>query len=473
MKSLSGLFFKIFFMIVVSVKLKHVKSESTETFVPNTLTTSDFPETSVVQELPKSTKGSNTVSTSTKLTKTATEYSVKPWTVLEYVPITSFYHPRPVTLAQIIPPGTPWPDSPQTAKPTKKPTPQTTFPPNLVDRFPELTTLNKKPITATTKSSKKTPTTTVKPQTVLEYVPITSFHQPKPVTPAQIIPPGKPWPASPEGHQTESTSSTKVSTVQTSTVVNLDERLPDLASTTIKHTKIPHTTPIINTKPPVLGNKETTLSFASQTPSSTRIILTYKPQRPWYHPQPGNTINQVIPPGKPWPASPEGYSTFSVTTHPPWLKDVNEESEENPSLPHSKLDNLQLTKDDLSLVPNALQYYGPRITAPSKPVTPVTPYTSGTQKPTVADIVDIFKEVHNISLVSGNSPPKPSLLLPYDIDKGSSLKSPGQSRRNPARSQHNKQEKTAADVLVYDGTSKLDDAAKNDRIFKNPKFVPQ
>lgn len=503
MKSLSELFFKtfVFFIIVISVELKSVRSESMETFVSSTLTTrEDLPEAAVVQDLESNTnsasfpsqgrintlltelstaaKGS-TVSTTTKLTKTATENPVKPWTVLEYVPITSFYHPRPVTLGQIIPPGTPWPDSPQTVKPTKQPTHQTTFPPNLVDRFPELTTLNKRPTTATTKTSnKKTPSTTesyVKPQTVLEYVPITSFHHPKPITPAQIIPPGKPWPASPEGYQTESSSSTRLSSV------NLDERLPDLVTTTIKYTEIPHTTPITNTKPSVLENKDTTtiqnfinkkttLSFASQTPTSTRIILTYKPQRPWYHPRPGNTVNQIIPPGKPWPASPEGYSTFSVTTHSPWLKEVNEEGGENLSLPHSKLDDIQLTKDDSSLEPNALQYYGPRITAPSKSVTPVTPYTSGTQKTTLSDIVDIFKEVHNLSGVSGNSPPSASHLLLFEIDKGSPQNSSGQKHANPAESQRYQQGSSA--VRVYDGTSTLDDATRSDRIFMNPKFVP-
>lgn len=40
-------------------------------------------------------------------------------------------------------------------------------------------------------------------------------------------------------------------------------------------------------------------------------LVGYKPTRPFYHPNPGNTLGQIIPPGKPWPANPEGYRDSS------------------------------------------------------------------------------------------------------------------------------------------------------------------
>lgn len=49
------------------------------------------------------------------------------------------------------------------------------------------------------------------------------------------------------------------------------------------------------------------------------ILLGYKPIRPSYHPNPGNNIQQIIPPGEPWPARPQDYEQFSQTTKPPWF----------------------------------------------------------------------------------------------------------------------------------------------------------
>lgn len=48
------------------------------------------------------------------------------------------------------------------------------------------------------------------------------------------------------------------------------------------------------------------------------ILLGYKPMRPSYHPNPGNNIEVIIPPGEPWPARPEDYDKFSQTTKPAW-----------------------------------------------------------------------------------------------------------------------------------------------------------
>lgn len=53
------------------------------------------------------------------------------------------------------------------------------------------------------------------------------------------------------------------------------------------------------------------------------ISIAYKPMRPTYHPNPGNYIEQIIPPGEPWPARPEDYDKFSQTTKPPGWTTTN------------------------------------------------------------------------------------------------------------------------------------------------------
>lgn len=66
-----------------------------------------------------------------------------------------------------------------------------------------------------------------------------------------------------------------------------------------------------------LLDKQTALAF----PQDQVISLEYKPNRPFYHPNPGDhIITQIVPPGKPWPADPEGYQDFSQTSRVPTRK---------------------------------------------------------------------------------------------------------------------------------------------------------
>jgi hypothetical protein len=44
---------------------------------------------------------------------------------------------------------------------------------------------------------------------------------------------------------------------------------------------------------------------------SNHFSSEYKPNRPFYHPNPGNTVGQVVPPGKPWPGNVDDYQNFS------------------------------------------------------------------------------------------------------------------------------------------------------------------
>ncbi|KAF5291413.1 hypothetical protein FQR65_LT01724 [Abscondita terminalis] len=130
---------------------------------------------------------------------------------------------------------------------------------------------------------------------VLEYKPTRPSYLPEPSTIPQLIPPGKPWPASPEEYATKSTLSP-----------HLINRFPELTSSTTSSKSSMHTKTTTATT-------STTTSTATPTRHatiSTRIVLEYKPQRPWYLPEP-ITIGQLIPPGTPWPASPEEYATIS------------------------------------------------------------------------------------------------------------------------------------------------------------------
>ncbi|XP_044253647.1 uncharacterized protein LOC123004438 [Tribolium madens] len=110
--------------------------------------------------------------------------------------------------------------------------------------------------------------TLAKSQINLEYKPVRPFYHPKPgTTLGQIVPPGKPWPDKPEDQQNV-------------------------------------------TQTPVLENKikETTIPT---TPPKPGVTLDYKPSRPPFHPNPGSTLGQIVPPGQPWPNKPDGYQNFS------------------------------------------------------------------------------------------------------------------------------------------------------------------
>ncbi|KYB26147.1 mucin-2 isoform X2 [Tribolium castaneum] len=116
-----------------------------------------------------------------------------------------------------------------------------------------------------------------KSQINLEYKPVRPFYHPKPgSTLGQIVPPGKPWPDNAQN-------------------VSLEDRFKETTSTS--------STPDYN-KP---GDGEQTF----QPTPSTGVTLDYKPSRPPFHPNPGSTLGQVVPPGQPWPDKPDGYHNFS------------------------------------------------------------------------------------------------------------------------------------------------------------------
>ncbi|CAH0564697.1 unnamed protein product [Brassicogethes aeneus] len=121
------------------------------------------------------------------------------------------------------------------------------------------------------------------PQTSLEYKPIRpSFSPSGSHTTGQLIPPGPPWPDSVEGYQNFS-SITKPPM--------LADRLPDLSPTTQRNPNVP--------------------SFA------------------------GSSDTHKVPPGKPWPDSAEGYHNFSVITKPTVIVDRLPEvsTDRNPNKP--------------------------------------------------------------------------------------------------------------------------------------------
>lgn len=199
---------------------------------------------------------------------------VRPLTVLEYKPISSFHHPEPFTLGQLVSAGTPWPDS---AKTTGKPPP-------LESKIKPTTDLGNQSSTSSPVSSTAYTTPSAsgvenrfgeevnhsggKPVIVLGYKPTRPPYVPDPVTIGQLIPSGKPWPDSPEGYQTN-----------------------------------------VNPIPPNIQVFMPSVPPASESePQSPAIVLEYKPTRPSYIPEPV-TIGQLIPAGTPWPDSPEGYQT--------------------------------------------------------------------------------------------------------------------------------------------------------------------
>lgn len=65
------------------------------------------------------------------------------------------------------------------------------------------------------------------------------------------------------------------------------------------------------------------LLSVNQIASHPQISLEYRPNRPFYHPNPGNYIEQIVQPGKPWPANQEGYQEFSQTTIRPFRPNNN------------------------------------------------------------------------------------------------------------------------------------------------------
>ncbi|KAJ3645700.1 hypothetical protein Zmor_023340 [Zophobas morio] len=197
---------------------------------------------------------------------------------LGYKPTRPFYHPNPGNhINQIVPPGQPWPSSPEGYQNFS----QVGNSPNLVNRIQE---------TSSTSTTTKSPQETIS----LEYQPNRPSFHPNPGNNInQIVPPGQPWPSSAEGYQNFSQTGNS----------------PDLVNK-IKDTTVPST-------------------VATAKPQEQTISLEYQPNRPSFHPNPGNNINQIIPPGKPWPGNPQGYQNFSQTGNSPNV--VNRGQETNSS----------------------------------------------------------------------------------------------------------------------------------------------
>ncbi|KAB0793070.1 hypothetical protein PPYR_12690 [Photinus pyralis] len=283
----------------------------------------------------------------------------KPAIVLGYKPSRPPYVPDPVTIGQLIPAGTPWPDSPEGYQTTIKPdgvNNATVKPITVLEYKPTRPSFLPEPSTIAQLVPSGTPwpasaNTTLKPQpssqsedelqspaTVLEYKPTRPSFLPEPVTIGQLIPSGTPWPDSPAGYKTTTTTngSTVVQEVKTTVLpqennqtrhtthkvleytpqrpwylpepVTIGQLIPPgtpwPASPTVKPPKpsTQHGKPQSTRPPPHTTNRITQKPF-----SSTHIILGYKPTRPWYLPEPV-TIGQIISPGKPWPASADDFS---------------------------------------------------------------------------------------------------------------------------------------------------------------------
>lgn len=260
-------------------------------------------------------------SNSTTQNVSVVESAPSPRITLDYKPITPFYHPNPITLPQLIPPGKPWPGSPEIYQTTVLKTP------NLLDRLPEVEPENVKP------SQEQT--------IILDYKPTTPFYHPHPVTPAQLIPPGKPWPSSPE-EQTipplaeDTTNKTSTSSNQ-SIVLDYKPTTPFFHPNPVIPAQIvPPDNPLpasknqsssSSTQPPKLDDR---LTEDASTPKPS-IILDYTPITPFFHPNP-ITPAQLIPPGSSWPQG------TSSTTKSPNLADrlPDVETSTKPTLPPAK-----------------------------------------------------------------------------------------------------------------------------------------
>ncbi|KAF5270652.1 hypothetical protein FQA39_LY01390 [Lamprigera yunnana] len=224
--------------------------------------------------------------------------------VLDYKPTRPSFLPEPSTIAQVIPPGTPWPASPDEYS-TK--ISDTTVRPILQNKFDDDTTT----------------------KIVLDYKPTRPSFLAEPSTIAQVVPPGTPWPASLEEYTTKKPLTTAQTILQNRLenetsikegLENKQTRPPFLPQPSTIVQSIPSGTPWLKktTLSPQLLNRfpeltSTTSGKASFATRITHTILEYKPQRPWYLPEP-SIVAQIVPPGKPWPASPEEYATWSVTT---------------------------------------------------------------------------------------------------------------------------------------------------------------
>ena len=178
------------------------------------------------------------------------------------------FHPSPGDLiAQIIPPGEPWPAKAEEyenfgskPQPTQRPKPRPTIRPqnsDLQNRFEE------KPVT--------------KPSNVLDYKPSRpSFHPSPGDKIAQIIPPGEPLPAGPLQNKPEDTFNRYAENYQNYGSVDDGYDISQLYYFTSVSPKAPYPKP--------------------------DYVWDYKQMRPYYHPRPGNLIAPFIPPGGPWPA---------------------------------------------------------------------------------------------------------------------------------------------------------------------------
>ncbi|KAK4874102.1 hypothetical protein RN001_013462 [Aquatica leii] len=301
--------------------------------------------------------------------------------VLGYKPTRPSYLPEPITVPQLIPPGTPWPAAPEdyvtkhnktqvivesitltnrideSKKETKleyKPTRPSFLPePSTVQQLiptgkPWPSALPENYITKNNKTQVTLESITLanriegKNETnlILEYKPTRPSFLPELSTVQQLIPPGKPWPASPEDYNIGKNNKTQVVLESVTLANRIDENESDKVVLENKPTRpsfIPEPSTVQqlispgkpwpasheehvtkSTLSPHLINRFPELTSTSVRPStfSTRIVLTYKPQRPWYLPEP-TYIGQIIPPGKPWPASLEEYASFSQTTYRP------------------------------------------------------------------------------------------------------------------------------------------------------------
>ncbi|CAH1116031.1 unnamed protein product [Phaedon cochleariae] len=185
--------------------------------------------------------------------------------------------------AQIIKPGRPWPARPEDyAGYTSSPkTPQ------LVDRFEGTTAGNREDFIPDSSTSKTPSSTTKSPISNRPSFSGISGGGPH----AQIIKPGRPWPARPEdyaGYTSSLKNPQLVDRFEGTTVGNLEDLISD--SRTSK-------TPSSTTKLPI-----------SNRPSFSGISG-------------GGPHAQIIKPGRPWPARPEDYAGYTSSPKNPQLVD--------------------------------------------------------------------------------------------------------------------------------------------------------
>ncbi|XP_019868703.2 eukaryotic translation initiation factor 4 gamma [Aethina tumida] len=249
-------------------------------------------------------------------------------------------------VGNIIPPGPPWPSSPEgyqnfSSNPQQRPQ----QPPNLSDRFPEVTTNS--PVE--TASNPNRPTFVGPGGINHNFV-------------GQIIPPGKPWPSSPEGYQNFSSLNPQQRPQQPP---NLSDRFPEVTTNSPVETASNPNRPtfvgpgginhnfvgqIIPPGKPWPSSPEDYQNFSSLNPqqipqqspnlsdrfpevtTNSPVGTASNPNRPTFIGPGGinhNFVGQIIPPGKPWPNSPEGYQNFSSINQSqrPNLKDIQNDDQ--------------------------------------------------------------------------------------------------------------------------------------------------